>query len=70
MTAATVAARRAMEPAGPLPPVCFPIPEDLLPTYTGGENLHDIIDAAERTAVTFCQVAVRVLGVQPGTFWA
>jgi hypothetical protein len=70
MTAATMVARKAMERAGPLPPVCLPIPWDLLPTYTGGENLHDIIDAAYRLAVTFCQVAVGRYRVQPGTLWA
>jgi hypothetical protein len=70
MAAAVVATRRAMERAGPLPPVCFPIPLNLLPTYTGGENLHDIIDATYRLAVTFCQVTVGRYGVQPGTVWA
>ena len=45
-TAATVVARRNMERADPMPPVCLPIPFDLLPTYTGGDFLHDIIDAS------------------------
>ena len=64
MTAAAVATRRAMERAGPLPPACFPIPVNLLRTYTGGEDLHDIIDATYGLAVTFYQVAVGRYGVQ------
>jgi len=49
-----VAARRKIERADPIRPVCLPIPFDLLPAYTGGDFWHDIIDAVDSKPVTFC----------------